>query len=106
MQIGMAGLGRIEANMVRRLLEGEQQCVVFDRSPEAVEDLAKVRADDASSLADLVKKMEKPRAIWMMIPGSFVDQLFIDLQPPLEPGDILIDGGNSYCVGKAAIYRS
>jgi 6-phosphogluconate dehydrogenase len=98
MQIGMIGLGRMGANMVRRLLQGNQQCVVFNRSPEAVEDLAKEGADGASSLADLVKKLEKPRAIWMMIPSAFVDQLITDLLPHLEPGDLLIDGGNSYYV--------
>ncbi len=86
------------ANMVRRLHRGEHQCVVFDRSPEAVEGLAQEGADGASSLADLVKKLEQPRAIWMMIPGAFVDQLIVDLLPHLEPGDILIDGGNSYYV--------
>ncbi len=98
MQIGMIGLGRMGSNMVRRLLHGDQQCVVFDRSPQAVEELAREKAVGASSLADLVKKLEKPRAIWMMIPGAFVDQLIVDLLPHLEPGDILIDGGNSYYV--------
>ncbi len=86
------------ANMVRRLHRGEHQCVVFDRSPEAVEGLAQEGAVGSSSLADLVKKLEQPRAIWMMIPGAFVDQLIVDLLPHLEPGDILIDGGNSYYV--------
>jgi 6-phosphogluconate dehydrogenase len=98
MQIGMIGLGRMGSNMVRRLLQGGQQCVVFDRSPEAVEELTREKAVAASSLADLVKKLEKPRAIWMMIPGAFVDQLIADLLPHLEPGDILIDGGNSLYV--------
>jgi len=86
------------ANMVRRLLKGDHQCVVYNRSPEAVEVLSKEGAEGASSLADLVKKLEKPRAIWMMIPGAFVDQLIVDLRSHLEPGDILIDGGNSYYV--------
>ncbi len=98
MQLGMIGLGRMGANMVRRLLQGGHQCVVFDRSPNAVEELTKETADGASSLADLVKKLEKPRAIWMMIPGAFVDPLIADILPSLEPGDILIDGGNSYYV--------
>ncbi|PIP82079.1 MAG: 6-phosphogluconate dehydrogenase (decarboxylating) [Elusimicrobia bacterium CG_4_9_14_3_um_filter_62_55] len=98
MQIGMIGLGRMGANMVRRLLKGDHQCVVYNRSPEAVEVLSKEGAEGASSLADLVKKLEKPRAIWMMIPGAFVDQLIVDLRSHLEPGDILIDGGNSYYV--------
>jgi len=94
----MIGLGRMGANMVRRLLKGDHQCVVYNRSPEAVEVLSKEGAEGASSLADLVKKLEKPRAIWMMIPGAFVDQLIADLLPHLDPDDILIDGGNSYYV--------
>lgn len=98
MQLGMIGLGRMGSNMVRRLLRGDHQCVVFDRSPNAVEELTKKKAIGASSLADLVKKLETPRAIWMMIPGAFVDPLIADILPSLEPGDILIDGGNSYYV--------
>ncbi len=98
MQIGMIGLGRMGANMVRRLLHGDQQCVVFDRSPKAVEDLTQEKAVGASSLADLVRKLEKPRAVWMMVPGAFVEQLIADILPHLEPGDVLIDGGNSYYV--------
>jgi 6-phosphogluconate dehydrogenase len=86
------------ASMVRRLLQGNHQCVVFDRSPEAVTELTQKRAVGASSLADLVRKLEKPRAIWMMIPGAFVEQLIVDILPHVEPGDILIDGGNSYYV--------
>jgi 6-phosphogluconate dehydrogenase len=98
MQIGMIGLGRMGANMVRRLLEGGHECVVFDRVTTAVDELAREKAVGASSLADLVSKMKTPRAIWMMIPGAFVEQLIADLLPHLEPGDILIDGGNSYYV--------
>lgn len=98
MQIGMIGLGRMGANMARRLLLVGHPCVVFDRSAKAVAELTQEKAIGASSLADLVKKLEKPRAIWMMIPGAFVDQLIVDLLPHLEPGDILIDGGNSYYV--------
>ena len=98
MQIGMIGLGRMGSNMVRRLLKSGHQCVVFDHSKKAVKDLAKAKAVGASSLADFVEKLEQPRAIWMMIPGAFVDQLIADLLPHLEPGDILIDGGNSYYV--------
>ena len=98
MQIGMIGLGRMGANMVRRLLEGSHECVVFDRVATAVEELAREKAVGASSLADLVSKLKTPRAIWMMIPGAFVEQLIADLLPHLEPGDILIDGGNSYYV--------
>jgi len=98
MKIGMIGLGRMGANMVRRLLQGNHQCVVFDRSTKAVKALVKEKAVGASSLADLVKKLKKPRAIWMMVPGAFVEQLIADILPHLEPGDILIDGGNSYYV--------
>jgi 6-phosphogluconate dehydrogenase len=98
MQIGMIGLGRMGANMVRRLLKGSHECVVFDRVATAVEELAREKAVGASSLADLVSKLKTPRAIWMMIPGAFVERLIADLLPHLEPGDILIDGGNSYYV--------
>jgi 6-phosphogluconate dehydrogenase len=98
MQIGMIGLGRMGANMVRRLLRGGQQCVVYDRSPKAVEELAREKAMGASSLADLVKKLEKPRAVWLMVPAAAVDTMIADLLPHLEAEDILIDGGNSYYV--------
>ena len=98
MQIGMIGLGRMGANMVRRLLKGGHQCVVFNRSPKAVEEMAKEGAVGASSIADLVKKMDKPRAIWLMVPGAVVEELVAAIVPHLEPGDILVDGGNSYYV--------
>src|SRR5262245_29440845 len=98
MQIGMVGLGRMGANMVRRLLRGGQQCVIFDRSPQAVEELVREKAIGASSLADLVKKLEKPRAVWLMVPAAAVDTMIADLLPHLEAEDILIDGGNSYYV--------
>jgi len=98
MQIGMIGLGRMGANMVRRLLKGGQQCVVFDRSLKAVEELVGEKAIGASSLADLVKKLDKPRAVWLMVPAAVVDQTIADLLPHLEAEDILIDGGNSYYV--------
>ncbi|HJT20892.1 MAG TPA: decarboxylating 6-phosphogluconate dehydrogenase [Nitrospira sp.] len=98
MQIGMIGLGRMGANMVRRLLRGGRQCVVFDRSPKVVEELAREKAIGASSLADLVKKLEKPRAIWLMVPAAAVDATIADLLPHLEAEDVLIDGGNSYYV--------
>ncbi|HEX6948309.1 MAG TPA: decarboxylating 6-phosphogluconate dehydrogenase [Nitrospira sp.] len=98
MQIGMIGLGRMGANMVRRLLKGGQQCVVFDRSSKAVEELVGEKAIGASSLADLVKKLDKPRAVWLMVPAAVVDQTIADLLPHLEAEDILIDGGNSYYV--------
>jgi 6-phosphogluconate dehydrogenase len=98
MQLGMIVLGRMGANMVRRLLQGGHQCVVFDRSPQAVTELAQEKAVGTSSLADLVKKLEKPRAVWLMVPTAVVDHTIADLLPSLEPGDILIDGGNSYYV--------
>jgi len=98
MQLGMIGLGRMGANMVRRLLKAGHQCVVFDRSAKAVEDLAKENAVGASSLQDFVKKLDKPRAIWLMVPAAAVDASIAELAPLLEPDDILIDGGNSYYV--------
>jgi 6-phosphogluconate dehydrogenase len=98
MQLGMIGLGRMGANMVRRLLKGGHQCVVFNRSPQAVKELVKEKAIGASSLAELVKKLEKPRAIWLMVPAAVVDRTIADLLPNLEEGDILIDGGNSYYI--------
>jgi 6-phosphogluconate dehydrogenase len=98
MQLGMIGLGRMGANMVRRLLKGGHQCVVFDRSPKAVNELVQEKAVGASSLQDLISKLEKPRAIWLMVPAAVVDQSIADLLPHLEAGDILIDGGNSYYV--------
>lgn len=98
MQIGMIGLGRMGANMVRRLLTGGHQCVVFDLSSKAVEALAQEKAVGASSFKDLVQKVNKPRAIWMMVPAAVVDETIASLVPYLEPGDTLIDGGNSYYV--------
>ena len=98
MQIGMIGLGRMGANMVRRLLRGGHQCLVFDRSPNVVGELVREKAIGATSLADLVKKLEKPRTIWLMVPAAVVDTMIADLLPHLEAEDILIDGGNSYYV--------
>src|ERR1035438_9672972 len=98
MQLGMIGLGRMGANMVRRLLKDGHQCVVFDRSPAAVKDLVKDHAVGAGSLAELAKKLGKPRAVWLMVPAAVVDETIADLLPVLEAGDILIDGGNSYYV--------
>jgi 6-phosphogluconate dehydrogenase len=98
MQIGMIGLGRMGANMVRRLITGGHQCVVFDRSPKAVQELVDEKAVGSSSLADFVKKLTKPRAVWLMVPAAVVDQTIADLLPHLERDDILIDGGNSYYV--------
>jgi 6-phosphogluconate dehydrogenase len=98
MQLGMIGLGRMGANMVRRLLKGGHQCVVFDRSRKAVQELTQEKAVGASSLADFVKKLEPPRAVWLMVPAAAVDTTIADLLPFLEKGDILIDGGNSYYI--------
>ena len=98
MQLGMIGLGRMGANMVRRLLEKGQECVVFDRSPKVVNDLVNEKATGASSLADLVSKLERPRAIWLMVPAAVVDETIGELSPLLERGDTIIDGGNSYYV--------
>ena len=98
MQLGMIGLGRMGANMVRRLLKGGHDCVVFDMSPKVVSELAAENAVGAASLADLVKKLEKPRAVWLMVPAAVVDKTIADLLPALEADDILIDGGNSYYI--------
>lgn len=98
MELGMIGLGRMGANMVRRLIEKGHRCVVFDRSPQAVAGLVKDHAIGADSLIDLVKKLAKPRAVWLMVPAAAVDQTIADLLPHLDAGDILIDGGNSYYV--------
>ena len=98
MQLGMIGLGRMGANMVRRLLKNGHQCTVFDMSPKAVADLAAEKATGSSSTADFVGKLAKPRAIWLMVPAAVVDKTIAGLLPLLESGDILIDGGNSYSV--------
>jgi 6-phosphogluconate dehydrogenase len=98
MQLGMVGLGRMGANMVRRLIGGGHECVVFDVFPKAVEELEKDRAIGSSSLQDLVKKLAKPRAVWLMVPAAVVDKTIAEVVPALDPGDILIDGGNSYYV--------
>jgi 6-phosphogluconate dehydrogenase len=98
MQIGMVGLGRMGANMVRRLLGGGHDCVVFDASPKAVDDLARRGATGAGSLDQLVTKLEKPRVVWLMVPVAVVDETIGKLVPHLEPGDTLIDGGNTHYV--------
>ncbi|MGB8169710.1 MAG: decarboxylating 6-phosphogluconate dehydrogenase [Chthoniobacteraceae bacterium] len=98
MQLGMIGLGRMGANMVRRLTRGGHQCVVYDRSPEAMRQLAASNVAVASSLADFVTQLVKPRVVWLMVPAGVVDAALADLLPLLETGDILIDGGNSYYV--------
>jgi 6-phosphogluconate dehydrogenase len=98
MQLGMIGLGRMGANMVRRLIRNGHECVVYDRSKQVVNDLVRERAVGVSTLADLVKKLEKPCAVWLMVPAAVVDRCIADLLALLEAGDILIDGGNSYYV--------
>ena len=98
MQIGMVGLGRMGANMVRRLMRGGHQCIVFDVSPDNVKKLASEGATGAASLDEFVKKLNAPRAIWMMVPAAAVDGTVHDLSARLERGDILIDGGNSYYI--------
>jgi 6-phosphogluconate dehydrogenase len=98
MQLGMIGLGRMGANMARRLMQGGHACVVFDVSAKAVAALAKEHAAGASSLQDLASKLAKPRAVWLMVPAAVVDKTIADLLPHLDSGDILIDGGNSYYV--------
>jgi 6-phosphogluconate dehydrogenase len=98
MQLGMIGLGRMGANLVRRLHRGGHQCVVFDTNPGPVKDLVKEGATGASSLDDFVKKLSKPRAVWLMVPAAVVDPTLTDLGPRLEEGDAVIDGGNSYYV--------
>jgi len=96
MQLGMVGLGRMGANMVRRLIKGGHTCVVFDRAGNLVEQLAEEKATGAASLQDLVKRLEKPRAVWLMVPAAVVDETIAQILPDLETGDTLIDGGNSY----------
>jgi len=98
MQIGMIGLGRMGANMALRLIAGGHRCVVFDRSAKAVEELTKAKAVGATSIADMVKKLETPRAVWLMVPAAAVDATIADLVPHLAAADILIDGGNSYYI--------
>src|ERR1700688_3748524 len=98
MQLGMIGLGRMGANMVRRLIKSGHQCVVFDRSPEVVQGLVKEQATGSSSLADFVSKLTQPRALWLMVPAAFVDSTLAELVPLLAKDDVVIDGGNSYYI--------
>jgi 6-phosphogluconate dehydrogenase len=98
MQLGMIGLGRMGANMVRRLLKGGHECVVFDLSPKAVDAIASEGATGATSLRDFVGKLQKPRMVWLMVPAAVVDKSIAELLPLLESGDAVIDGGNSYYV--------
>jgi 6-phosphogluconate dehydrogenase len=98
MQLGIIGLGRMGANMGLRLLAGGHDIVACDRSPKAIDELKKAKAKGASSLSDFVKKLDAPRAIWLMVPAAVVDATIAELVPLLSSGDILIDGGNSYYV--------
>jgi len=98
MQLGMIGLGRMGANMVRRLTKGGHECVVFDMNPDSVAQLAKEGATGSSSLDDFLKKLKPPRAVWLMVPAAVVDQMLAQLVGRMEKGDIIIDGGNSYYI--------
>jgi 6-phosphogluconate dehydrogenase len=98
MQLGMIGLGRMGANMVRRLMKAGHECVVFDMSPASVQALAKEGAKGGSSLDDFIAKLKQPRAIWLMVPAAVVDSTLEQLMPKLQKDDILIDGGNSYYI--------
>jgi 6-phosphogluconate dehydrogenase len=95
MQLGMIGLGRMGANMVRRLMKGGHECVVFDMSTAAVAGMVEEKAVGASSLVEMVRKLARPRAVWLMVPAAVVDTTVAELVPHLEAGDTLIDGGNS-----------
>src|ERR1700676_3073152 len=98
MQLGMVGLGRMGANMARRLLKHGHDCVVFDMSPAAIGELIRAYAIGAHSLVELAKKLEKTRTVWLMVPAAVVDKTIASIAPTLDPGDILIDGGNSYYI--------
>jgi 6-phosphogluconate dehydrogenase len=100
MQLGMIGLGRMGANMVVRLIRAGHQCVAYDPkpNPDLKKEVDKAGATEAAGIEEFVKKLTKPRAVWMMVPAGVVDRVIADLAPRLEPGDILIDGGNSYYI--------
>jgi 6-phosphogluconate dehydrogenase len=98
MQLGMIGLGRMGANMVRRLMKAGHECVVFDMSPASVQSLAKEGATGGSSLDDFVAKLKQPRVIWLMVPAAVVDSTLAQLLPKLQKDDVVIDGGNSYYI--------
>src|SRR2546423_6984165 len=98
MRIGMIGLGRMGANMVRRLVKGGHECVVFDRSPAAVKELAQGGAVGAASLSEFVSNLAKPRAVWLMVPAAAVDGTIKEVLSHLDAGDIIIDGGDFYYV--------
>src|SRR5262249_14305343 len=98
MQIGMIGLGRMGANMVRRWIRGGHECVVFDRSEAAINESAREGASGTKSLHQFVNALSTPRAIWLMVPAAVVDNTIGELSGQLQPGDIIIDGGNSYYI--------
>src|ERR1044072_6296740 len=98
MQIGMIGLGRMGANMVKRLLHGGHECVVNDRNPEAVQALLAEGATGDTTLDGFIAKLNPPRAIWLMIPAALVDKILDQLVAVVDPGDVIIDGGNSYYI--------
>ena len=107
MQLGMIGLGRMGANMVRRLMKDGHECVVFDVDPASVSQLESEGATGASSLEDLVSKLEAPRSVWIMVPAALVQRVADELMEHLQPGDTIVDGGNSYYrddVDRAAVY--
>jgi 6-phosphogluconate dehydrogenase len=98
MQLGMIGLGRMGANMVRRLMKAGHECVVFDRSADNVADLGKQGAVGSSSIQEFLQKLKPPRAVWLMVPAGAVDQMLGQLTPHMQSGDVIIDGGNSYYI--------
>ncbi len=96
MQMGMIGLGRMGANMVRRLMRGGHLCVVFDAQPKAVKALAAEGATGTAAMDDFVAKLSTPRVVWLMVPAAVVDETLDELLPRLSAGDVVVDGGNSY----------
>jgi len=96
MQLGMIGLGRMGANLIRRLMRDGHRCVAYDRNPDVVKSLEAEGATGAETLADFVAKLDKPRAMWIMVPADVVESTLDQLRPLLEADDIVIDGGNSY----------
>src|SRR6476661_8826889 len=98
MQLGMIGLGRMGANMVRRLIKGGHECVVFDLNPKSVKDLAAEGAVGSETMESFVAKLKPPRAVWIMVPAAVVDRTLSDLTKHLQKDDIVIDGGNSYYI--------
>ncbi|CAN5771106.1 hypothetical protein BH11GEM1_BH11GEM1_33710 [soil metagenome] len=106
MQLGMIGLGRMGANMVRRLMHGGHSCVVFDAQPKAMKALAAEGATGAATLDDFVAKLSTPRVVWLIIPAAVVDETLETLLPRLSAGDVVVDGGNSYLTRRLAASRA